>query len=426
MDQQQHPSIISTSKPLSSYELRWIDIMDTLEHDLNGTTALPTEESRQRYSKLISETENLVLKNKNKFPGTTIENRSLLSRKFVGDLLCDFTPLKAEVGGFAPMYSQIVFGLLFDQILKDISHANVDFHVLCQGWGYSSHDSWWKLTDPNTYDIPYWHKRTVDLCLESNDFRKIPNPNTLSEGKHIRTIVWLCSFGHAFAVGWNFQKKSDVVSGHFFYIDCNHYNQFALNITREFSNRLRDKFVIQGNLIVQPKSMVLRKEVSATPEFSCVPFMARSTMYISLIDELYSSTDIKNMVDGTAEGGNAEMEFSSKVYYQFEKMLLETAEEIITNQKKLLLLPLYFSSHQFVSINRVFLMAHDIETNSEYSYRFGGFRRGFVVGTKCDGTSDCSLQSRFPSLLPDPSTTSPLLSAIHECRLLINKILKRC
>lgn len=186
-------------------------------------------------------------------------------------------------------------------------------------------------------------------------------------------------------------------------------------------------FLIKGNLIVQRKSIVLRKEVSATAEFSCVPFMARSTMYISLIDTIYSSSDIRPLIDETAEGGRkTEMEFSLKVYYQFEKMLLETAEEIITNQKKLLLLPLYFSSHSFVSINRVFLMAHDIETNSEYSYRFLGFRRGFVVGTKCDGTSDCSLQSRFPSLLPDPSTTSPLLSAIHECRLLMDKLLRKC
>jgi len=404
-----------------------------IDKNIKGNSTLSHEETRKRYSALITETENFVSEIERNSPEETIliENRSLLSRQFVGEELCDFTPLKAVVGGFAPMYWQIVFGLLFNQILKDITHANVDFYVLCQGWGYTPSDSWWKITDPREYDIPYWHKRIVDLCLKSEDFQRIRKPDTLREGKHIRIVVWLCHFEHAFAVGWNFHKKSGVVSGQFFYIDCNHYNNFACNITIEFSRRLNKMFLIQGNFIVQRKSIVLRKEVSATAEFSCVPFMARSTMYISLIDTIYSSTDIRPLVDETAEGGRkTEMEFSLKVYYQFEKMLLETAEEVITNQKKLLLLPVYFSSHQFVSINRVFLNAYDIDTKSEYSYSFLGFKRGFVK-TQCenpsDKASDCShIMSRFPSLPPaDPSKTTPLLSAIHECRLLINKILKR-
>ena len=416
---------------------RWGAVLQKLNTVVgeSGARVSSRDERKKRYAVLITLSEQLIADFQNKyyegdasFKESFLE-MSLLRRMVLGSgISYDCSPVMDNVNGFVAMYAQVVFGLFLNRILGCISHPNVEFHVLCQGWGYKIKDSWWNESDPHKYNVSSIHKRIVMLCLRSKDFYSIKNPNNLDEGKHLRTIVWMGMYGHAFAVGWDFHKTSGTVSGQFFYIDCNHHNDFALNVLSEFRDRLHEKFKIGGISILQPKSIVLRQEVGATSEFACVPFMVRSTMYMSMVEQIYSSSDAGPLTDMTAAAsGLSEMDFSLKIYDRYEEMLLEIVE-YLTPQRKLIILPRYFISSSFVSINRVYLEALNVDQKTIVNYCFQGFENGFVEfkpeGNPQDGrcvgggvVSDCAMSSRFPS----PDTTNPL-ATIRECLLLINTL----
>ena len=406
----------------------WRKIIDDLQNDIafeqQGkeiciAVPLSINDKIKRYTVLVTQSEILVAAFKkivHASEATVIDDRSVLRRVKTDGEYHDQTPLMISTGGFISMYYHFIFGLFFNRILKDISHPNVEFSVFCQGRGYRAGDMWWLSDNPLDYNVPYWHTHIVELCLNSPDFQNMKDPNDLAVGKHMRTVVWMCRSGHAFALGWDLEKNQDLVSGHFFYIDCNHDNPFALDILRIFMKRLREKFKITGDLSLNNYSIVSREEVDATPEFSCVPFMVRSTLYISLIEKI---SDISLLIDVMKENGEAETSLSLKIYNRYEELLLEKVEHVV-GEKNLLLLPSYFAEHPFVNINSICLMSYNsINGKVTGKYYFQGFIHGFVKIKEVDlplTKSDCITSSKFPSL-----ETSLILSTVRECRLIIDR-----
>ena len=395
----------------TSVSEKWGRIMQDLELDISFmqegaevcvAECVSREEKQKRYAALVEKSEALVVKFRQNFDGGCIDRRSILRKIRAGDEYIYLTPQMGATGGFASMYYHFVFGLFFNRILRDVSHPDVEFNILCQGRGYPTGDMWWRIKDTDQYDTPDWHKRIVQMCMKSPDFQKLNDPRQLDDSKHIRTVVWMCRNGHAFAVGWDLTKSGGLVSGNFFFIDCNEENKFAFKIASEFKDRIKENFEIEGELTVNPKSIILLDEVDASAIFPCVPFLVRSTLYISLVEQISTSSDISPIIDAMEANGEPEMDFSLRIYLRFEELLLNIAESIIS-KGNLLLLPSHFAQCTFVNIKSVCLMSYDTNTGKvNGKYYFQGFNSGFVKLRHVDieNPSDCAvICSRFPSLV---------------------------
>jgi hypothetical protein len=271
-------------------------------------------------------------------------------------------------------------------------------HILCFGWNYHGSEIWW--------DRPIVEKKEIkSICMNiskyvfsSAAFLAIKNPLTLEKGFQIRTIVWLLFEGHGFAIGWNFHTIGANLHCIVFPIDLLDKNPFVEELLPLFCSELQTKF----DCIIAKKldSLVEVGDIKFSEDFPCVPFLARATLYVSMLDSLGGFGDIYSLAR------KLDLDTEKKLYHLFEKTMLEFTESEVKH-KKCIFLPPKLITEKFININDFYLESMD-SSGSSTRYEFNGFTHGFVDSV---GLTDCAC--------PVQACFFDVMDKVRQCQALV-------
>lgn len=292
-------------------------------------------------------------------------------------------------GSFHPFYAYFILGLFLNRITQFIVSSNVSLHILCMGWNYQGGDIWWD-TEIRTENFKGVCTEITNNVFSSEAFKAIQNPQSLTEGKYSRTIVWLLSKGHGFAIGWNFYKIGALLHCNVFRIDALDKNPFADALLNLFASELKKMFkcVISKKLA----SAVDVSDVKVSDDFPCVPFLARATLYASMVDGLDEFGEIYTLTR------KLDLNKEKNLYYLFEKTMLEFTEAEV-NLNKCIFLPPKLMTEKIININDFFLESMD-SNGSSVKYVFNGFEHKFMDNSGLNN-KPCCLQSCIFNVLDE-------------------------
>jgi len=302
----------------------------------------------------------------------------------------DIPPCMYTDGSFHPFYAYFILGLFLNRITQCIKSSKISLNILCMGWNYRGDEIWWEK-EYGKDELNEVCMKITDHVFSSEAFDTIKHTTeSLIEGKQSRTIVWLLSKGHGFAIGWNISKISTKLHCKVFRIDALDRNPIADVLLEMFSSKLQT--MIGGTISTKLSSIVDVSDVRVSDDFPCVPFLARATLYASMVDSLDEIGEIYDLAR------KLDLNREKNLYHLFEKTMLEfTESEAI--KKKCIFLPPKLMIEKIININEFFLESMGSNGQS-VQYVFNGFELKFVdkKGLDCE---PCRIQSCFFNVLDE-------------------------
>jgi hypothetical protein len=305
-----------------------------------------------------------------------------------------FSPLMCEDGGIPTGYAHFISGLMLNKIIPRMAHRDVMFSVLCLGRGLlvdAERREWINNTRVNED-----HEKLDGICgdifqnlIESAAFRDVikkPSAGT----KHVhRTVLWLSRNSHAFAIGW--EVSSDGY-GTVFVLDCMPPDKFIHKLVDVFTLGLERVYLETVGFEVcfdaLPYSLTGTSDVPTAPDFVCVPFMARSTLYISIMPSLFRDVDFSGFVKHIG------IDLERRLYAHFEYMLLDFID-MRFKKKQCLRFSESFHNETILNINNIWfdVVSKSGEAENTAKFFFDGFNKGFVeCRVHSEGDESCFLQ----------------------------------
>lgn len=417
-------------------DLRWKSIMEGVNRSVDGVLVPHFDVIRSRYAQLAAEIKKLVNENSNVF-NDEIQRQLVVDMGDTADGPEYALPMRAdERAGFEPVFGGFLFACLLKNIIPSVKHPEVDVYVLCQGFGYTEDEMWWRRGPRIDSDIDL----LFQAVTQSEDFKSIPkSPN---EGRHLRIFLWLGRRGHAFGGVWDVYtlggvKKMDVRE-----INTVRFDTFAITAMNRLSSFLRGLYYIDENNCTNGD--ITNGIVEASKDFPCLPFLTRSTLYIAMIEKLSDIEVLKKNADiitqsVTCDGGQGcydtnkendsiqpigselpECAAAKHLYTVFEYKMLLLSENVFRIRKQVLLYPPFAMNEKFFNISRFYLQSMGVRDGiPQRKYVFNGFANGFVCldddGNPMVNGDACRLSARFPAAI----------STLRECRLLICMLRRR-
>lgn len=307
-----------------------------------------------------------------------------------GKLIC---PALNMDGSYNTYHAHFVNGLFLSGIIQCCCNVSVDLDVLVQGNAFEKKDRWWDGSGDE--------RRGVNLItkyfFESRAFADIKSkPNKLNSKpgpKHVRVIVWIYCVDHTFAIGWDFHKPDGGrLQFTVFPVDCNPISEFGKALLVEFHMKLNE--IYSGDVIsnIHEESMCTEYDIDVSTDFPCMPFLARSTLYLSQLEDLRSVHLLSNLKDRLGYG----VEQEERLYLVFEDIMLDFAEQVVYDTGNAILLCKKFSEDKFLNISDICLENVETLTASVIGeYYFNGFDLGFVPREDFDPRSSCTLASQL-------------------------------
>ena len=357
------------------------------------------------------------------------------------------------MGGVYTTYAHIMPALLLKNVIPYLCGDKKNMHVLCMGWKFNfSKDCW---LNSSKYNADTGSNLVIDAIMESNALREINDRKFITEveiGKHQRIVVWLLEDKHAFAVGWNiYRESSDKFQCCVFEINSAKTTDFVRKINGKLPDKLTEfygpinktnldsklSFIVFSDFALSEKEtssvngggvvpnfsnqIITPSDIGAPTDFPCVPFMARCTMYLSFINDLTEAHNISDL------GMYMDLYEEKNLYSRFETCCIDIMDKIVTSDRHCLLVPPAICDKKIININDIHLEEFDPE-NSYYIkvVEFFGFDQGFLQWLPGGGSretierplhSPCIHQAHYPS--------TPALSAIRECRMLLSALMLR-
>lgn len=393
--------------------LRWKEIMTRVQDSVAGEKNVSFEELNMRYSKLADRLQ--VFVNRFSYYFTEDIQRRMVVRKSGAVFL---RPMRASLrGAFLPLDSSLIFGIFFNRIIPSVKHHAVDVYVLCGGYAYNEKVYFWQGGDSRE-DKKRKINELFSVIVTSDDFKSIPTPDKITEGQRVRTFVWLSRERHAFGVVWDMFLSGEQRQLEIYQINSCVYDPYGIDVVDIFRDRLCRMFSMNpqgGGLTLIPNRIV-----ETADNFPCVPFLARSTLYMSMLENLSDKQTLQKIAHTvkcfTDGGSNTECTAAERLYVLYELKLLRLAENVFRIRKQILVCPLETMNQNFVNINRFYLESIGVGNRiPSRRYVFNGFEDGFVRlradGTVC-ASEACTFMSRVPAAI----------SAVRECILLIRTL----
>ena len=339
-------------------------------------------------------------------------------------------PCMSLSGGFPSRYSHVLPALMLANFLA-VNKGKVDTTVICMGFQYSSDERWWKNEGCVSSDtVAQW-------VVESEVFQTFKD---LTCTETVRRIcIWLVKKGHVFMVVWERGSKFDVI----YFTDSTNTNPFRTTFLNDFAARIDcyrptvESGILRMNRF--QKSLLSCSDVECDAEFACVSFMARCTVYLNTMDLF-----IDAQRHTTCILHHADVEFSKKIYNQFENALFACLSENILGDGTETPKCVWFSdamNKRFVNIRDVHLIVFDPESGEpdtamrmQFTDANNPFKAKLVDSEEMVLKSEdagiiinpkgkaCSVQSKFNQPLSNYQSFHLLsaLSVIQECKDLLS------
>jgi hypothetical protein len=261
------------------------------------------------------------------------------------------SPVMTEKGAINQYYSHVMPALFLNQLLPTlISHENnlVETYVICLGNRCAY--PWWDREIPvaKFHDVAVYIARLIiSTSAFQHAIKRLVRAFGGSCKKTIRRLcIWLKVWRHVFMLVLEATQETVV---------CFSVN----NIVRdEFTDAIVNAFVIEVNENKFFKSMSARRfpagapvisaeQISISPDMMCVSFMARCTLYLSMVNSSYQ----RLMVGSFAKATGPLVE--SAAYDEFESGLFKFIEDTHREGKLVWLSPM---NRAFMNINDIYLM----------------------------------------------------------------------
>ena len=305
-----------------------------------------------------------------------------------------FSPLMCEDGGIPVGYAHFISGLMLNKIIPRMAHRDVMFNVLCLGRGLLVDEG--KRGWINNTRVNEDHEKLDQICgdifrnlKESAAFRDVIKKPS-AETKHVhRTVLWLSRYSHAFAIGWEVSSDG---CGSVFVLDCMPPDKFIHKLVDVFTTELEIVYQDTVNFEVCfdsiPYSLIGTGDAPIAADFVCVPFMARSTLYISTMPSLFRDLDFSGFVKHIG------LDLERKLYAHFEHRHLKFIDDVCEEGNCLWFSDMFY--HQTIlNINDI---GFDVVSRSAVGkgkivtskYFFDGFKKGFAQAS--GGDQSCAWQ----------------------------------
>lgn len=344
---------------------------------------------------------------------------------FRSDKTATSFPLMSETGRFGFYHAHVLPALIINQFLKVttvLARGTIETHVLCQGNGYASSYKWWELSDADiTRKKITWAGLIVKWLLSSLAFQaklRVMGNKIFNSGVKVKRLcVWLMKPLHVFMIVWEVSLLGDDrgVSSVCYHIDNLEKNDVRDEILQIFVVKI-NRIVTEFTTSKQPDNdRVIRPvHVPIVPDMMCVSFMARSTVYLSMIHSTAMAPTV--ILFHKAIG----LENERATYNSFNNKLIEFIQMCVRDGSMVWISPICAA---FVDIQDIHLVkvSRGNENSRHDHYVYAGARRGFVPLGDTDSVDiedemQCTISSRFPA--------TTLLAHVRACRAVVEQGIK--
>ena len=318
--------------------------------------------------------------------GSFPKDEAFVKRLFVSET--SLYPAILENGAYKLWGVFFIVGLFLNRILRCIKDDGVDFHVFCQGWNFNESDDvnisndWWTIDVSNQDGIipgnesisEEYGKRIIEAVFDSIAFKVLKPLEAIAKDKRHRVVVWLAKHGHAFAIGWDMYKEGGKQVCDVFCFDSIRLDDFVISLIRKFHCKLSEKyrdFECRDNI----SSQIREDDIGIRDDFPCVPFMARCTLYCSLMNNIKKDCYYVEFMASALPNG---IETDRQLYLYYERILWDFVTETIKMGNKVVLAPEIFVTQKIMNIEDICIEKFDIETGETQKYVFCGFGQKFV------------------------------------------------
>jgi hypothetical protein len=287
---------------------------------------------------------------------------------------------------------------------------------MCHGNGIDPAYDWWSTPLGDLSDMQNKSRRVADLIFVSAQFQTILNYmfNPPVFGKSVnRLCIWVGMPGHVFFIVLDVKYIDGIITSS----QCYPVDNLKDNI---FRNLLVDDFVqlvkrtghaskhgLEIEIVGITRQLVSPDDIPLAKDMTCVSFMTRATLYLSMVNDIHDHWMVKNF---HIKVGIVQERYA---FEKFTNALLAFVEETYKGNQMIWISPI---NSPFVNIERIYLMkidpsnAHIRASHEKYKYR--GSESGF---TSFNVISDykCSVMSQYIS--------SPL-SIIRDCRSILQQL----
>jgi len=341
------------------------------------------------------------------------------------------SPVISQDGYFNFNYAHILPALMINQLLPSIEQkltgGLVKTFVLCQGMKYTEGSKWWYTDADGAKDAGDKAVDAVNAICKSKDFKKIiklMEKEIVAAGAVMRLCIWMFRHRHAYFI---VLEKNE--SGY----SCYHVDNIASSPLRDttvdaFIRKLNSPEILNG--CVKNLDPFIHRispaHVAITDDMICVSFMARSTVYLSMINQ----SNLMWMAERFSSASGVHFERVS--YLVFERRLFDFIGETHKEGKIVWMSP---TDEPFIDISGLSLIKvdptfPDKREDADY-YVYAGSKNGFVQKNSSARVlcpDSCTAMSHYtanPSSVSLRLTSAAPLAHVRECRLVLERLLGR-
>lgn len=221
-------------------------------------------------------------------------------------------PCMISNAAFPMRYAHVLPALMISNFIKATQNEKIDMTVICQGYGCSKEEIWWRDDDEANKGTA---ETAAQCVVESDVFKAYLVKEVVKPIK--RLCIWLLCVKHAFMVVWEHSITHDAI----YFVDNTagqipDIDAFRGAFLAAFSDRIalhRVSSALIKNLF--EKSIFSSSDVEIQPDLVCVSFMARSTAYLNTMDLFFEKEQLRLILD------SADVRFQAFCYFEFEHAL---------------------------------------------------------------------------------------------------------
>ena len=289
--------------------------------------------------------------------------------------------------------AEVISALFLQHHLVTLDNPNIDFHVICTGYGFKDQNFMWGYFSEVHYDEVFRtetdnYEMMANLLIDSEALKSIRRRKL---SKDLRRIcIWLCTKGHVFMLCWDEYKQND--SFHHVLSICDNMNERDSPLDHAsfrsgIELALLNKKIVQDvyDDLVWMRKPFKKDDIYLRIDFLCVSFMARCTLYFSMFEAIF-------FTEALWESDREKIGDLKLMYRQFEIDTFEFMSKMI-NKGHIVMFPPEFDA-KFVNINAASLVVME-KKGVCTSYHYAGVEKKFTTKKIKDVRPTCVVSSRL-------------------------------
>lgn len=288
-------------------------------------------------------------------------------------------PIPTESGGFKPIYSQCIPAIVLNSLIPQVKSPLIDLHVFCRGF-----------KDIKNVDLDIYND------ISNNVEYRAAAQKPLIPGITRRICLWVRLEDHVFMIVWDSKIIEGGEAQHECYTaDCSEIHTMSNSIMTSLYIGMLSQFVGGAGKVSRLGNRITSSEIRVDyGGLVCVSFVARATLYLSMLVDPLANTRMIIDVSHFAEGNRLD----AFIYRCFERHLYDFVSHNTKQGNIVMFNPKNMYEH-FINIQNVQLIMEYGDGGAIHTVIYNGLQHGFVVGESQGGRASqsvCMQSCYFP------------------------------